>query len=109
MTDAQLETFKGILEEDWFALSTEGDECEGYKVLKVEEGELRRWSQNIDTYVEFPDGRIFKWTFDRGLTEYQENEYPWSYKKVDGKWGDEPVEVERHTKTIVVTTFRQKV
>lgn len=99
MTDSQLDTFKEILEDDWYALSTEGNGCEGYKVLKVEGGEDRRWSRYVDTYVEFPDGRIFKWSYD--LWEYKESR--------GGKWAIEPVEVEKYTETITVTKFRKKV
>lgn len=108
MTDVQLDTFKEILEEDSYALSEEGYECEGYTVLKVIEGEDRRWSRYVNVYVQFPDGRIFKWFYDQGLTEYQENDYPWESKKPDGTWYDEPVEVEMYTETITVTKFREK-
>ena len=107
MSDTQLETFKKILMEDWYALAYEGDKCDGYTVLKVIEGEDRRWSKLVEVYVQFPDERIFKWSFDSGLTEYQENEYPWDYSD-SGKWDPEPEEMEKYTETVTVTKFRKK-
>lgn len=62
-----------------------------HQVEEIEHGH-RRWTESMTTIVQVAD-RFFKIDWERGLTEYQENEY----------W-DQPVEVTPHEyeKTITV-------
>ena len=63
-----------------------------WKAFDCEEGENRRWTRTVTSYVELC-GRTFSVDWEEGLTEYQENEFY-----------DQPYEVELKTyeKTIVV-------
>lgn len=92
MTDKYIEEFKEIVQKEWYALTYPGDSLSSkdggmYTVLDREEVGSKRWTNVIQVVVEFPDGRLFAWTYEEGATEYQENEYPWEY----GNWN--PVEM----------------
>ena len=41
-----------------------------------ERGYVGRWTQEMTTYLRMRDGRFFCIEWEKGLTEYQENEYP---------------------------------
>ena len=74
------------------------DLCHEYKIVDLIAGEDRRWFRSITCIVQLGD-RFFSITYDKGLTECQENEYY-----------NQPFEVEKHTteKTIVVTEWLPK-
>lgn len=97
--DKQLENFKAILKNDYGTLSWEGDGYAGYKTIYREDGPSSRWTQTIEIVTQFPDGRLFEWGYDQGLTEYQDDEFPWEYSD----WN--PVEVEPYEVTI--TRYRK--
>lgn len=59
-------------------------------------GENRRWSRSAQTIFEV-NGRLFALDWDEGLTENQENEFY-----------NQPYEVEKRTKTIVVNEYVKK-
>lgn len=61
------------------------------------EGEDRRWSRTNETIIEI-DGRYFSVEWEKGLTEYQENEY---YSQV-------AVEVEKKERIITQTYWEKK-
>ena len=65
-----------------------------YQVDEIKHGS-GRWTQTIETIVELC-GRTFRIMWERGLTEYQENEFY-----------NQPVEVKKHTyeKTVAVTEW----
>lgn len=60
-----------------------------------QEGDESQWTKSIESVVEL-DGRYFSIIWDRGLTEYQENEF----------W-NQPIEVRKHIyeKIIKVTEW----
>lgn len=66
-----------------------------FKEVAEIEGDHRRWAQSMQTIVQLGE-RLFSITWDRGLTENQEDEFY-----------DQPVEVEPRTyeKTITVTEW----
>lgn len=109
MTDKYIKEFKEIVQKEWYALTYPGDSVKAkdggmYTVLNREEVGSKRWSNVIQVVVEFPDGRLFAWSYDEGATEYQENEYPWDFYGENWK----PTEVEHYTETIVVDKFIAK-
>lgn len=59
-------------------------------------GENRRWSRSAQTIFEV-SGRLFALDWENGLTESQEDEF-----------FDQPYEVEKRTKTIVVNEYVKK-
>ena len=61
-----------------------------YCTFDKEEGELRRWSRTITSYVKLNE-RFFKIEWEEGLTEQQENEFY-----------NQPVEVDRVVQKIVI-------
>lgn len=64
--------------------------------IEREEGENRRWTRTVSSYVEL-GGRYFCIDWENGLTESQPNEFP-----------NQPVEVKKHSyeKTITVNEWR---
>lgn len=60
------------------------------------EGEEHRWYRIVSTIIE-RDNRYFRIDWHRGLTEYQENEYP-----------NQPYEVEPKEKVITVKEWIKK-
>lgn len=67
--------------------------------IKQFKGENRRWSQSIQSIVEF-DGKFYAIDWERGLTENQENYF-----------GDQPYEVipvEKVVKTVVYKRVGKK-
>ena len=65
-----------------------------------------RWMEYVTTIIENPEtGKLYEVDWERGLTEMQENEFPWSYW--DGKDSlVELKEVEPYEETIVVKKYR---
>ena len=63
------------------------------------EGEEKRWTRDMSTIVESPDGRYFRIDWERGLTEVQE---PFVYEK-------QPIEVHRQLeeRTVIITTWEE--
>lgn len=59
-------------------------------------GENRRWSRSAQTIFEV-QGRLFALDWDEGLTESQDHEF-----------FEQPYEVEKRTKTIVVNEYVKK-
>ena len=56
----------------------------GYTVDEIE-GDSGRWTQHVSTIINI-DGELWEIDWDRGLTEYQENEFynqPYRVKKVE--------------------------
>jgi hypothetical protein len=106
--DTIVAELRSILKEDYYALSYSGDivpseVTEGnYETVNVEEGDARRWVQNIEVITKTPDNRLFSWNYDKGLTEMQEGYSP------DELNGVELTEVEALTETIVVTRYVKK-
>lgn len=64
------------------------------EMITQEEGEQHRWTQDVSTIFEF-EGKYYSLDWDRGLTEYQENEFY-----------TQPYQVEKGVKTIEVTNWK---
>lgn len=83
-----------------------GDWFEGWRVVAKEEGGDRRWMRGVSIYLQHgEDGPFYVLKYDKGLTENQDNEYPWR-----ASWGNKPekVTIDRvypTTKTVQVTTW----
>ena len=60
--------------------------------------EPRRWSQFVDAVCKLKD-KYYMFSYDRGLTEMQEDEF-WE--------SEQPYEVEPYEKTITITAWRPK-
>lgn len=56
------------------------DDC--MEVAQVE-GNQRRWHRDITTVFGPLDGKFYGVKWRRGLTESQENEYPWEFSEAD--------------------------
>ena len=68
-----------------------------YCTFDKEEGELRRWSRTITSYIKLNE-RFFKIEWEEGLTEYQE----------DGFY-NQPIEVVQHVENIVIPEHVQTI
>jgi hypothetical protein len=55
-----------------------GGEYEGWKFVAEEEGDEGRWMRHMTTVLKDPGGAYWAFDWERGLTEYQETEYPWT-------------------------------
>ena len=82
------------------AIEDVGGWGEGFEMVSEEEGDQRRWSQVITRVIKDDEGKLWQYSYGRGLTEYQEDE--WSGA------ADSLRQVEKHeeTKTVVVTSYR---
>lgn len=71
---------------------------EDYRVVGQIGHENRRWAQQVDTIVRREsDGKLFRVSWDRGLTESQEHDF----------YGTGLVEVERKTKTVETVHYEE--
>ena len=66
-----------------------------FKVVDRTEGDHGRWTQVISVVIQTPSGRLYRYEYEEGLTEYQEDDY-------DGNL----VEVLPHVQTITVTEYK---
>lgn len=100
---SELETLHALLKAkdpkawfgQWSELSDVGYKLEGFETVARVEGEDRRWSRRITVITRGPSGKFYSWDYEHGLTESQESDYH----------GDAPVEVEPHTRPVVVTDW----
>ena len=79
----------------WQDMRGEGDEIDGFTVVETIEGDDRRWARFIEVIVEAPSGKFYKFGYDHGLTEMQEDE----------AYDETVVEVEKKENTVVVVTW----
>lgn len=101
--DLELEALKTIIKDDSSCLVRTGDEAEheGWKfevVADVEHGG-RRWSKNVDTYVQgLVSGRHWELSHDIALVE-----------STDSSWNIQPPkEVTKHEEQVTVTKLTWK-
>jgi len=104
--DRFLQELKEILTEDYFALKYEGDELESeidpeksFVTVKLTSQGKRRWTEGFEVITKLPDGRFFRWEFEEGNTEDQENIGPSEYGE------PELTEVFEHKKVTVVYEY----
>lgn len=79
-TESIVDELVDILEEDFYALITEGDSVNTkfglFETVHVVEGSKSRWSRRNSIITKAPDGRHFRWQYDEGLTENQDSMGP---------------------------------
>jgi hypothetical protein len=98
---SELEEFKALLNKDigfcdgWQELLDIGYDLDGYETISREEGENRRWARQVTLITKSPTGKLYRWSYDEGLTENQDNEF-------DDRG---IIEVKAVTKTVVVTKY----
>ena len=87
-----------------------GEELDGYerkmcawgevgKHIDEEEGDSWRWTQSVSTIFEI-DGQLYCIDWERGLTECQDNEYPYQPYKVK--------RVEKEVTTTIITYVKME-
>ena len=76
-----------------------GETAGDFTYITILESSQRRWMQGITIVVSDPDGNFWGLDYDRGLTEEQDNEYPWR-----GYGGPRDVDMRRLYAHQVVTT-----
>jgi hypothetical protein len=69
---SSLQFKKQSLEELW----SEGDESDGLVCVDIVEGDSSRWSRFYELIFSF-DGKLWEASYQRGLTEYQDNGMEW--------------------------------
>lgn len=55
----------------------EDDQVDGWAWVAEVEGGEGRWERHMQTVLKGPDGGYWAFKWSRGLTEYQDNAYPW--------------------------------
>ena len=60
--------------EFWTELMEVGNTLEGFETVEVIEGDDRRWSRYMSVITRGPSGQHYRWGYDHGLTEVQEDE-----------------------------------
>lgn len=103
-TDSELLQAMSEISKDSYYLMDEGD-YDGFKVIAIEDNGSGRWSTHMSTIIELPSGRLYSIDWESGLTEYQENEYPWNSS---GRWHHEPIEVEKFEEVKIITRYKKK-
>ena len=83
-------------EDRWSDLRSVGDDLGGFVVVETIEDEPRRWSRAVSVITRGPSGTHYRWSFDQGLTEMQE----------DSVLDLDPELVEQHEETVVVRSWR---
>lgn len=81
----------------WSDLRSVGDELGGFTSVETIDGEDRRWSRLVEVITRGSSGTHYRWIFDQGLTESQDDDY----------YDDPPEVVEAHEETVVVRTWRR--
>ena len=74
----EIDTLRGLLSrmdhgEAWGDLMEVGDSLEGFETVEVIEGDDRRWSRYMNVITRGPSGQHYRWGYDHGLTEMQED------------------------------------
>lgn len=71
MVEDELGLLKELLREDWseFTYGTN----DGFVTVEVLDGDHRRWSSYQTVITRGPSGQHYRWGYEQGHTEYQEN------------------------------------
>lgn len=100
---SELEEFKALLVKSigkyfqgWSELTETDWELDGYLTIADWEGDEGRWSRTEFVVTKSPTGKLYKWQWERGLTENQDDAFS-EFSPI--------VEVKPITKTIVVTEY----
>ncbi|CRH91224.1 Uncharacterised protein [Chlamydia trachomatis] len=73
---SEIEDLKKILDEDWSALTYDGETVDGFETVSCEVTGRRRWEENMTTITRGPSGQLYLWEWVRGLTELQDDSGP---------------------------------
>lgn len=57
----------------------DGASYNNFHVIDVSILGQSRWVQGVRVTIKAPDGKLFGYEYDQGLTEMQEDEFPWDY------------------------------
>lgn len=95
---AEIDDLKAILSEDSWALSSTGDQFDGFEVVHVRQGEDRRWSRTNLVVARGPSGKHYGYDYEQGLTEYQDVD---AFNDGEPK----PYEVMPVEKTVTITNY----
>lgn len=82
--------------EAYRTLTAVGDERDGFATVDREEHESRRWSRAVTLITQGPSGAYYRWGYDEGLTEMQDDE----------RYSDDVVEVTRHEELVPVVNWK---
>lgn len=74
--DTEIVALKAILAEDYFALESVGDKCDGFETVHIRAGRKKRWHTEKHVVTRTPSGRFYEWTWQAGATECQESYGP---------------------------------
>lgn len=98
MNETEKERLIELLKKDWSSLA-DGEEVDGFTYVAEVEGEEGRWNQTIEVITQAPSGDLYRWSYERGLTEVQESFGP-------GEYGTpEVVQVAPHERTVTVVDW----
>lgn len=90
----ELETFESIVQDDPELFIYE-DGTADFEVIDEQDIDTRRWYTTVQVIVRAPSGKLYAFTWGRGLTECQEND-----TDVYGAY-----EVEKRVRTVEVTEY----
>jgi hypothetical protein len=102
LTEAQelldlLQKEYSVYNSGWRELSWKGAELEGWETVDIKSLGSGRWSEYFDVITRSPAGNYYKWSYESGLTEYQEDYFA----------GEPPVRVFEDEETIVVKVWKE--
>jgi hypothetical protein len=71
----EIEKLKALLKEDWTEIEHTGE----FKNVDRIDGEDRRWTRTVEVITRGPSGQHYRWEYEHGLTEIQEDMGPGEY------------------------------
>lgn len=91
----EIETFQELLKVEWEDLIYKDAEVNGFVTVDEREHGQGRWTTYVQTVTRGPSGKHYSWSWERGLTEYQE----------DYRSSEDVVEVTPVEETVVVVKW----
>ena len=71
----EAEALKQIIEDDSYALISVDDKVEGFTTADVVSHGSGRWNEYIEVITAGPSGKFYSWSYEKGLTESQEDSF----------------------------------
>ena len=87
-----------ILREDFAALASPGDECDGYETVDQSIHTEHDWYTIINVVTKSPSGKLYRWRYSEGKTEHQESEY------IHNPYG-QPTPVRSYEEVVTITRY----
>lgn len=72
---SEVENLKGLLEEDAVSWSYRCSDESGWKTIDRIELDSGRWTKHVQVITQGPSGKLYRWDYEEGLTEYQDDLY----------------------------------